>query len=302
MDAQVVTRSHPTPDPEPKSPGAAIHASCLVMRVTYRPQAPQSQPEQVHRDIKLLIPGDETALHLTHATADGQRRMTFVDGHHVSIVPAGRPHAFYCQSQSDLTVIGLDRAFFAHKTVEALGRAPVRLVERYDAHDPFLLETGRMLAGEFRRRRIPGATHLEFLAAVIAIHLAKNYGGERGAQDHVWLSQHKLSLALAFIRQHIAEELKVEQVAAAVDMSPFHFSRVFKRATGRSPHLYITTQRVERAKALLTGTDLALAKVAETVGFQTQSHFTNVFRKFTGLTPQVFRLDSQDLDAFPACG
>jgi AraC-like DNA-binding protein len=75
-------------------------------------------------------------------------------------------------------------------------------------------------------------------------------------------------------------------------MSPFHFSRLFKLATGESPHAYLTRRRVERAKELLADSSLPLVHVASAVGFQTQGHFTEVFRRHTGTTPRRFRLSA----------
>ena len=73
-------------------------------------------------------------------------------------------------------------------------------------------------------------------------------------------------------------------------MSPFHFTRLFKQATGLSPHAYLTFHRVERAKQMLAESRLALVEVAACVGFQTQGHFTEVFRRHAGITPRRFRV------------
>jgi AraC family transcriptional regulator len=73
-------------------------------------------------------------------------------------------------------------------------------------------------------------------------------------------------------------------------MSPYHFARMFKQATGQPPHVYITSQRMDQAKNLLGNTDLSLVEVAASVGYQTQAHFTGVFHKHVGTTPRNFRL------------
>lgn len=62
--------------------------------------------------------------------------------------------------------------------------------------------------------------------------------------------------------------------------------RLFKRATGISPHQYVIKQRVERAKLLLTTTDLAIAKIALQVEFSSQSHLAQHFKRLTGITPK----------------
>jgi len=268
------------------------------MRVTYRPRVPEGQREQVDEDIKIIIPGDDAALHVAHRTADGCHKMVFVRGHQVSVIPANQPHAVYCQRQAEMIVIRMDRSFFEQKTHEELGCGPALLVGRHAAVDPFLTAVGRTLRSEFQMQRIPGAPYLEALAGVIAIHLAKTYnGGQTATPAHVGLPPHKLTRVEAYIKEHLAEGISVKQVAAAIGMSPYHFSRMFKQATGRSPYLYITMQRMECAKELLRNTERPLVDVAASVGFQTQGHFTHVFHKFTGMTPRVFRLNCRSTDA-----
>ena len=140
--------------------------------------------------------------------------------------------------------------------------------------------------------RLPGHVYLESLASVIAIHLATNYG-RRHAQSRacVGLPPHKLSRVLAFIREHIADAIRVDHLASMLHMSPCHFARMFRQAVGQPPHAYITSQRMRRAKELLRETDMPLVDVAAGAGFQTQAHFTGVFRKHAGVTPRLFRLN-----------
>lgn len=293
-------RNHLAPNVVVESPDAVLHASCGVMRVTYCARVPEDHRAKTHGDIHIFILGNGGSLRVTRESADGRPGMILLRGHQVLIVPAGRLHALHCQRQSELIVIMLDQAHFEQKAVEALGCSLPRLVEPPAAVDPFLTEMGKCLRSQFQMRRIPSAIYLEFLAGVIAIHLAKNYVGNEPAMsfhavpDHIWLPAHKLNRVEAFIGKHFAEAITVEQVAAEIDMSPFHFSRMFKRETGCSPYLYITMKRVERASELLRNTEIGLAEVAVGVGFHTQSHFTHVFRRFAGLTPQLFRNNCQN--------
>ena len=104
------------------------------------------------------------------------------------------------------------------------------------------------------------------------------------------LPRHKVERVKAFIEANLARRLHVEDLAAVAHMSPFHFTRLFKQATGLSPHAYLTFHRIERAKRMLAESGLALVEVAARVGFQTQGHFTEVFRRHAGTTPRRFRV------------
>jgi len=103
------------------------------------------------------------------------------------------------------------------------------------------------------------------------------------------LPNYKLRRAMEFIESHIDQPILLEQVAAAVALSPFHFHREFKRSTGMTPHQYIVHVRMERAKALLSDSDMPLAEVAAQVGFADQSHFSSTFRRTTAMTPRNYR-------------
>jgi AraC family transcriptional regulator len=101
----------------------------------------------------------------------------------------------------------------------------------------------------------------------------------------------KLRKAIEFINANLDKEQTVALAAVAeeVHVSYFHFSRAFKQSTGVSPNVYMIEQRIDRAKKLLTETDLPIAEIALRVGFASQSHFTTTFRRLAWATPKSFR-------------
>ena len=103
------------------------------------------------------------------------------------------------------------------------------------------------------------------------------------------LQPHKLRRAVEFMEAHLDRPINLARLAAVVHLSPFHFHRQFKRATGSTPHQYIVQKRIERAKALLSDSQLPLVEVAAQAGFANQSHFGSTFRKVTSMTPRGFR-------------
>jgi RpiB/LacA/LacB family sugar-phosphate isomerase len=99
----------------------------------------------------------------------------------------------------------------------------------------------------------------------------------------------RLQRVFAYIRENLAREVSVAQLAKTVGMSQYYFSKLFKMSTGTTPHQYVMRQRVERAQELLGDQGIALVNVATQVGFETQSHFTSVFRHIVGITPKRYR-------------
>ncbi len=97
--------------------------------------------------------------------------------------------------------------------------------------------------------------------------------------------------AVDFIHDNYAAGLSLSDIAAAVHLSPFHLSRIFKKATGVSPHQYLLQVRVNSARSLLAAGagDRSLAEVAAAVGFADQSHLTRHFKRILGVTPRQLR-------------
>lgn len=103
------------------------------------------------------------------------------------------------------------------------------------------------------------------------------------------LPPRRLQRVFAHIRDNVARDLSVTELAQVVGMSQYYFSKLFKMSTGITPHQYVMRQRVERAQELLRETRTPLAEIATQVGFETQSHFTSVFRRLVGATPKHYR-------------
>ena len=92
-----------------------------------------------------------------------------------------------------------------------------------------------------------------------------------------------------YVEVHLGESIDLSMLAAAAGLSVHHFARQFKQSAGVTPHVYLTQQRVERARDLLVQTDLPLAEIALVVGFFDQGHLARHFRHRLGTTPREFR-------------
>jgi AraC-like DNA-binding protein len=100
------------------------------------------------------------------------------------------------------------------------------------------------------------------------------------------------------------EPLGVDDLARAAGLSRAHFSREFRRAFGESPHAYLLTRRLERAAALLRGTDHSVAEVCLAVGLQSVGSFTTSFSRTFGISPTAYRAKfppAADYALVPGC-
>jgi len=96
-----------------------------------------------------------------------------------------------------------------------------------------------------------------------------------------------------YIEDHMSERgLSVERLAGIACMSSFHFCRVFKKHTSKSPMQFVNHVRIEKAKEFLTSSpgSMSIAQIANTIGFCDSSNFNKHFKKATGVTPSLFKL------------
>nr|WP_314493463.1 AraC family transcriptional regulator [uncultured Pseudomonas sp.] len=94
--------------------------------------------------------------------------------------------------------------------------------------------------------------------------------------------------ARELLENHLADPPSLETLAAAVNLSPFHFARVFRQATGLPPHAWLKQRRLSRARGFLKGGMLA-SEVAFALGYADQSHLTRQFKQAYGVTPGMYR-------------
>ena len=95
--------------------------------------------------------------------------------------------------------------------------------------------------------------------------------------------------AIQFISHNFSSPLSLDAVARHVHLNPAYFSSLFKQSTGSSFKEYLNMVRVEESKRLLTNTNYSVIDIAIATGFEDQSYFSKVFKKYTGLTPKQYR-------------
>ena len=103
------------------------------------------------------------------------------------------------------------------------------------------------------------------------------------------LSKWRLKRARDYIEANLGEPLLLSDIAASTGLSRMHFAAQFRAATGIRPHEFVLRRRIERAQELIATPNTTLVNIALSVGFQTQAHFTTVFKRFVGETPSRWR-------------
>lgn len=96
-------------------------------------------------------------------------------------------------------------------------------------------------------------------------------------------------LAQNYVQKHLYESISVSSLSKALNFNPNYLSELFKEEAGISLSEYIQQERIEEAKRLLVSSNITLLDMSTRLNFHDQSHFTKVFKRFTGTTPKKYR-------------
>src|SRR5689334_9565334 len=177
------------------------------------------------------------------------------------------------------------------------GKADVRVAgSEIELHgEPRVLDerAGALLAA-IHAERIAGFPNGQLLLESIerALAAAQVNSPVRHASPQVFrggLSPSRLRRVTELVHAKIDDELTLEQMANEANLSAAHFSQMFRKSTGQSPHQFVLRQRVQRAKELLRKAEARVLDVAVACGFKTQQHFARVFRQICGSSPTQYR-------------
>jgi AraC-like DNA-binding protein len=184
----------------------------------------------------------------------------------------------------------LDCAVRAHLTrADARISFPARAV----ANDARLARLAADLADELRAVEAGQELVVAALVEQLTVHLLRRHAHIRRAAElelsRAGLVDRRVRRAVELMHARLAEDVPLEEMAAAAYLSPFHFARLFKKVMGTSPHAYLAALRLARAQTLLATTDLSVTEIGARVGYASPSHFAKAFRQANGLSPREFR-------------
>jgi len=222
---------------------------------------------------------------------DGPFRLHRILPGQVSFFPAGSVFSSRTREAGRFYMVSLTPQFMLNHALAPEATAPPRFVPQRGILDPMIKALCDRIRDEVNAGHPKGQLYVETLAQALAAHVVRHYAHHRPSEGPTTgtLTSNQLRRALEFIREHLAENLPLAGIARSAGLSPFHFARRFKQATGLAPHQYLIRERVDRARHLLTHSATPLAEVAHQCGFCDQSHLTNHFRRILGMTPRRFR-------------
>ncbi|WP_271584499.1 AraC family transcriptional regulator [Bradyrhizobium sp. CCBAU 45389] len=257
---------------------------------------PGDLPPQLPRDteIAILLRGSS----VVDREGAGMRQRTFGRRGTVWLCPAGIREDFIRvenQMQECLHLF-LPGQPFDDTMLRDLDIDPSGMSIRYEAidQDMFIEHVATRILAELEQETSTGRLLVESLGRALSAHLVHSYAATsvRLKQSYAVqkpLDAKRLSRVTEFIDASVERDVTVKDLASVACMSPAHFSRSFKAATGSAPHEYVSRQRLDLAKRLLSTSDRPLVDIAYAAGFSSQANFNRAFRKAVGTTPSLYR-------------
>jgi AraC family transcriptional regulator len=201
----------------------------------------------------------------------------------LAICPAGVDSAADAEESVDAILVAIDPGQLALAAAED-SALEAQLIERFSGRDRMLLELARSLALESADGYPNGPLFWNevasgFIDGLVARHTSAFEGRARGM-----LGKDVLERVREYILVHLDEPIEVDTLAKIAGRSPFHFSRVFTRSVGMTPHRYVVHLRLQRAIELVRDRRSGLAEIAARTGFADQSHLSRWVRRVHGVS------------------
>lgn len=124
---------------------------------------------------------------------------------------------------------------------------------------------------------------------IFEVTMEKDVEIEESGQKKLSHPNRVLEPALKYIEENYREEMFLEKMASICNVSPYYFSKLFKKEMGMNFTTYVTKYKVEKAKEMLENTDIPVVNIAAELGYYECGYFTKIFKKIEGITPTKYR-------------
>lgn len=209
----------------------------------------------------------------------------------IAVIPAGIAHSCHWNTSGEFGILAVEPFVLQQVGQDLVDCDRIELIPRFmNDSDPLLQGIFVTLKDELESNKIGSNLLIDNLKTALAIHLLRRYCTTKPKLSiyNDGLSRAQLKQITEYIQENLAQDLKVIELAAIAQISPYHFIRLFRDSIGKTPHQYILQSRIERTKYLLQHSQFSLSSIAAMVGFCDQSHLTKYFKRITGMTPKQF--------------
>lgn len=252
---------------------------------------PMEIPEHEHKDFCLHL--QMTGQEAMEWWSEGQNGLERTVPGSMILLPAGTRDRLLWHGPSERLILSMNPELLK-KVAEEAGVSSLEFEAQWSLHDAslqrLLYEMGREAAEGWPLGRL----YADLVSSGLASLLLRRHtvdpvdlGQVRGG-----LPMPQLRRSMEFITTNLDRDLRLEEIAREVNLSPFHFAREFRAQTGQTPYQYLLDQRMDRAKSLLKNSMWTVQEVAQMTGFHSPVNFVRSFRQRVGMTPGAWRRDA----------
>ena len=209
----------------------------------------------------------------------------------LSLVPAGMCPLIRAETEFDLVVCALDSTLVNALDSELERRPEGELRLHANFQDPAAQQLMTLLIADANEGYTTERLYTESLTQALAVRmlfLGRGIQSQTNNRGTSGLPRHVLRRIIERMRCFSCD-LSLQALANESGFSRVHFVRMFRAATGFSPHNYLLNLRLERARELLNNPSLSLIDIALDCGFSSHSHMSRLFHKSVGVTPSAYR-------------
>lgn len=234
--------------------------------------------------------------HLEHRRLSGEFVATIARPKTIMITPAGPLPDLRLHTSAEIIHCSLEEGFI-RGVVNELDCATVRPRFHAGIQDHSIQRILGLLLEEFEAERPLGRLYVDSLAHALATKYVLLDVGDRGRPESrvAALVPRILNRVRGKIEANLDSDLSLESLAEESGYSRAHFLRMFRAATGLTPHQYVLDIRLKRAQERLRQPGSSIIDVVVSCGFSSQSHMTSIFRQHLGMTPAQFRRDPTEI-------
>lgn len=260
--------------------------------------SPHFYPSNVYTPYFYFALGLEQELSWSAKLAQGMTALKTAPGE-IWINPPKQSFSHEIHEPCFFIILAVEEQRFLQSCPLNLSGKKLQFLKNYNVQDDTIKGILDLFVLEVEAGGRNGEVYINNLLSLLSNHYVQNYSNFTDLQNEQLHSskfnEHQLRKVDEFIKNHIGNQISVEDMADLLNCSKFYFLREFKKMVGITPYQYLMNQRLDQAKSLLLVSGADIASVSHDLGFNDQSHFTRSFKKQFGKTPGQYQKSHKNL-------
>lgn len=185
----------------------------------------------------------------------------------------------------------IERSIFEENAYAIAGKSSIQFSNEPFQYQPQLVELLHSFAYESRMKQLGFNFVMQSMTTQLVAHFIRNVKSSLsvGNQNLRYKDRKNINIAIEFLWENYNMDISFEEVAKTVNYSPYHFIRIFKDVTGKTPHEYLVDIKIQKAISKLKNSKDTITEICFSCGFNNLNHFSSLFRKKVGISPSEYR-------------